>query len=183
MVVRRRIMRTFAAVVAVTAALSVASGPAFAQNASPNRASTAATPLETIVLPAAHGPLGQVLAKAAVAVPNTSSGTYTLEDRCGGVSGDIEWQGFTIQIWGEVWENPASCGGAGEHSVLLSFEYLNILGQETPWSNSYGDAGPGQTVGYNSGYITAPCCGDIGYIDVSLCSTEGGYHCSPSQAF
>src|SRR5689334_6432145 len=95
-------------------------------------------------------------AAAVTAAPSWDVRTsYRLTDRCGGVSGWVQW-GTTnilmggiipgsdpvIQTYGEVWENPASCGGSGVHYVKLVWYWPG----QAHWSSAgSGAAGPGQT--------------------------------------
>jgi hypothetical protein len=145
---------------------------------------TAPTLLATIVLPVQTAQAREAMVKTAAEEPAYYSGTYHLTDACGGVNGDILWGGFDVQIWGEVWENPASCGGSGQHSVWLSFVYLNYLGGTSYWNHGYGYANPGQTVGFNSeGISPLDAAGELAGLNVSLCSSEGSWHCGPSKSF
>jgi hypothetical protein len=112
--------------------------------------------------------------------------TYSLTDRCGGVNGHVVWYGDHVQIYGDVWENPVSCGGSGTHSVWLSFDYAQPVPPfiyNENWNHGYGYAGPGQTVGFNSGTVDSPSGYGVSDITVTLCSTEGGWHCGPAQSF
>ena len=201
MAVRHGIMKICAAAAAMTAALGLITGPAYAQVASPAQAhgvqgspggsahaaaasGTAPKLLATIVLPVPTAQAREAMVKTAAQVPDNHTGSYSLTDSCGGVNGDILWQGFDVQIWGEVWGNPPYCGGSGQHSVWLSFYYLNYLGGISYFNKGYGYANPGQTVGFNSGLIDPlDAAGLLAGITVTLCSSVGSWHCGPSKSF
>jgi hypothetical protein len=110
----------------------------------------------------------------------------TLRDRCGGANGWVQWTNSglhtsVIQTYGLVWTNPASCGGPGVHYVKLTWD--DPTGEKWSSASNGGTAGPGQTVGFNSGVIDKGSDFDIGHIVAYLCSTEGTGNCNSSQAF
>jgi hypothetical protein len=201
MAVRHGIMKIFAASAAMTAALGLVTGTAYGQVASQTQARvvqvsagssahaeaadrTAPKLLATIVLPVQTAQAREAMSKSAAQAPANHTGSYSLTDACGGVNGDVLWQGFDVQIWGEVWGNPPYCGGSGQHSVWLSFVYLNYLGGTSHFNKGYGYANPGQTVGFNSGLIDPlNAAGFLAGITVTLCSSVGSWHCGPSKSF
>jgi hypothetical protein len=114
----------------------------------------------------------------------------SLRDRCGGVNGWVQWSNVPngwappsslLQVYGEIWTNPASCGGAGVHYFKVTWDDP-FAGS---WSSaSHGQvAGPGQTVGFNSGVIVTGSIFTIGNIVGYLCSTEGTGNCNSSHKF
>jgi hypothetical protein len=104
-------------------------------------------------------------------------------DRCGGAKG---WLAINsagqFSLWGDLWENPASCGGPGTHQLWVS--YLDTDGDGMNFQIENGDplaAGPGQTLGFND--TTGDYLPTEDGVEVTLCSTEGGWHCGLGQFF
>jgi hypothetical protein len=96
---------------------------------------------------------------------------------CGGFKGDIEWGSGTfdyyLDVWGELWNN--ACSGATEY---LYASYMVGTACYNPQIASAGYAKSGST-GVN--WSTDSDFFSFGYITVDVCDNHGGWHCGTAQ--
>jgi hypothetical protein len=110
--------------------------------------------------------VGFLLATTLTAAASTSV-TVSPRDNCGGFNGHVVWadgSGAYIQLYGEVWDT--SCSGST--SVWLAWDspsYHNVQAES---------ANEPDTEGVN---FKTSISADPTDIDVTVCSTGGGWHC------
>ncbi len=117
----------------------------------------------TIVAGAAMAGVLLAMTMAGAATASTDV-TVSPRDNCGGFNGHVVWSQASIQLYGEVWDT--QCPDAT--SVWLSWDgpgYENVEAQS---------AGASLTEGVNFQTATSATPTDI---EVSVCSTSGGWHC------
>jgi hypothetical protein len=107
--------------------------------------------------------VGVLLALTTVASAS-STATVSPRDNCGGFNGHVVWSGSVIQLYGEVWDTTCS----GSTSVWLAWDSPSYHNVET------GSATDPNTVGVNYKTATQQTPDSI---TVTVCSTNGGWHC------
>ncbi|HEY1917791.1 MAG TPA: hypothetical protein VGH27_19650 [Streptosporangiaceae bacterium] len=87
------------------------------------------------------------VASAAVR-PDGSARNLALRDNCGGANSNANWSSSAISTWGEVWDD-SGCKVSQE--IILEYD---TDGTVYYWYSP--TAAPGQTIGFNSGTLSAP---------------------------